>query len=64
MEKNQTNATNEKELIGQEGTAGRTLLKPKLRIKITNTKGWGKVYVIRYLEVVGGGGLKGVWVKG
>ena len=42
----------------------RTPLKPKLRIKITVHKRVKKLYVIRYLEVVDGGGLKGVWVKG
>ena len=51
---------------GWEGTTGEDTvpLKPKLRIKITVHKRVKKLYVIRYLEVVDGGGLKGVWVKG
>ena len=48
---------------GWEGTTGEDTvpLKPKLRIKITVHKREKKLYVIRYLEVVDGGGLKGDW---
>ena len=49
---------------GQEGTTGEDTAETKVEDQDHLHKRIKKVYVIHYVEVIGGGGLMGVWVKG